>query len=227
MAYYCLADLPAFIGEDQPDSVDALYVLTPRDLETLEVTMTAAGRVVTKIPICRLGGWSITVGPLPDLQLVFGEVEAEPYWQLALRQSRGYLSLGATREAQIWINMAAENLIEFRIDQVAASDPATGERLRSGKLAFAEAEQTVRNARPELADVFQWPDRPLPPSRYAQLKELSRSGHTSATYTEVRSAYSKVTSGRNPLVHGRVSALPDAQVIADAIRALEWLIAEL
>lgn len=221
---YLLADaLLAGLRRIAPEGVDPLWVVTPRDITRLSIEVTCAGTTVTSVPLVHLGPMQVQAGTSEPLALAELPLQPEPHWELCRRQAIGYLALGATREARLWLAMSAERLLDDRVAIAIAAKPELAERLTATRLLYAEAEQTVATQFPDLAGRVVWPDKEVQPSRWALLKGLYRHASMRGTHQEAAAAYAAATKGRNPLVHGSDDQLPPADEIAAGLAALDWL----
>jgi hypothetical protein len=117
-----------------------------------------------------LGGWTITSlgGTTPPEETVhLGEVRAPSYWQQCLTYARSNMTLGETRQALLWANMAVEALLDQRLEQLAseAGNEDILAQLQGGRLVFRQAEEILSEQYPEMAGKVNWPDRQMQLSR--------------------------------------------------------------
>lgn len=222
LLFFVLDDLIAHLQDSGLQYVDTLWTLSPRDIGQVSVNVKAAGQLVANAQMM-LGSWRLTTGPLQPQTLDVGNLASSEYWKSCLRHAQGYLTLGNTREALLWLNMAVEALLDERIQILTDDNPELRDRLSAGRLLFDEAESTLASQFPELKGKVQWPDRQQAPSRYSQIKTLCRGVPIAVDFKEATARYSLIAAKRNDVIHGRDVGLVPVGQIEDGIAALQWL----
>ena len=223
LLYFLLVDLIAYLQDGGSPHVDKLWVLTPRDISQLSIRITAGDASLIGIPSLSLGGWQVTMGPLEARTVDITDLAPSSYWISCRRHAQGYLTLGATRESLLWLNMAVESLIDERILSLTEALPKLRDEVTSSRLLFAEAETSLAEQFPEMAERVVWPDRVQAPSRFAQIKALCQSVPLPIKVREATSKYSSISKNRNDVIHGRDTGTVSAQAIAEGLEALQWL----
>jgi hypothetical protein len=223
LLYLLLSDLVPCLQDSGLPSVDPLWVLTPRDIGQLSIHITAGDVTVVHVPLLSLGGWQVTWGPLEPQTLHIKDLQPNRYWTICRRHAQGYLTLGATKEALLWLNMAVEALIDERIESLTEGQPELHNKLTGSKLLFAEAENTVAEQFPSMAGQIKWPDREQAPSRYAQLKTLCHEVPLPVKAKIVQTKYALISKERNDLIHGRNTGFVSSESITVGLEALDWL----
>lgn len=223
LLYLLLGDLISWLQDGESPVVDRLWVLTPRDISRLAIHIIATDTSIIHIPYLSLGGWQVNLGPAQPQTIDIEDLQPSRYWMLCQRHAQGYLTLGATREALLWLNMAVEALIDERIHELTQDRPDLHEQINGSKLLFAEAERTVAEQFPDMAECVVWPKREQAPSRFAQIKALCQGVPLPVGWKEATARYSTVSDGRNDVIHGRNTGFVEAQRITTGLEALLWL----
>jgi hypothetical protein len=223
LLHFLLGDLISHLQETGSPTVDPLWVLTPRDISKLSIQIMAANVTAVNILALSLGQWQVSLGPAEPKNVDVQDLQPSRYWMMCRRHARGYLTLGATREALLWLNMAVEALIDERIEALTETKPDLRDQVTGSKLLFAEAEQTLAEQFPDMARRVSWPNRQQAPSRYAQIKTLCQGIPLPINHRDASAKYSEISKNRNDLIHGRDTGLVPAESITAGLAALDWL----
>jgi len=223
LAFELCTDLIARLQETSPDWVDSLWVLTPRDISTLSLRTRTGASTLVHIPRLSLGGWRISGATAEVTRQDVLDLSSEEHWKRCRRQAKAYLALGATREALIMLNMGVESLLEIRMTDLSRQHPELAKQLTSSKLTFQRAEEIVTAQFPEMSGKVAWPEGDSPPTRWAQLKALYRHLPLRGTHGEAKSAYARISKGRNALIHGTDDRLAMVADVEEGLRSLDWL----
>jgi hypothetical protein len=223
LLFLLLADLVAGLQDSRSEYVDPLWTVVPRDISRMSVRIIADDVEIQSVPHIGMGMMQVTTGPLEERRVDFRDLKQGPYWAACSRQAQGLLTLGGTREALLWLNMAVEALLDERITALTEDDAELREKLTGSKLLFAEAEAVVAEQFPELAGKVVWPERQQTPSRFAQIKGLCDGLPLGATSRTALSKYSRIARKRNDVIHGRDIGSISAADIEAGLVALSWL----
>ncbi|MBO3744906.1 hypothetical protein J5X84_02420 [Streptosporangiaceae bacterium NEAU-GS5] len=221
--FYLLTDLIAELQTEESDFVDELWTLTPRDIVALEIQAPAGPYSLITISQLMLSTWRVVQVPADVQQRDVPDLQPPSYWMACRRHARGYLSLGATREALLWLNMATEALIDERIAAFTDAVPALGQNMTGARLLFQDAEDALVAQFPDMAGRVRWPEREVQPSRFAQLKALYHHLDLGGTYSKAKTYYSRISRSRNAVIHGRNTGLVPVEDVEKGLQALQWL----
>lgn len=203
------------------------WVPAPRDLSHLEFCISTAtggtfGQVIKGSPASLIELFC----PLEELlEIDIGELKPLK-WSVECRsRAKMYLELGDTNEALFWLNVGVEALIADRFVEIEASTGIVGlaGELGSPKAFWAEAEETLSKQFPELADKVKWPTADVHVSIFGKLKALYKKVHMLTLVDDLIKRYRAISSKRNDLFHGRLSARVSIETITAAFNAFDWM----
>jgi hypothetical protein len=139
-----------------------------------------------------------------------------------------YVQAGETNVALFWLNVAAEALLQDRIEEASRSFGIDlGAVLSSPAAYWDEARTLVEAHAPGISGTIPWPQDATHVSVYRKLKYLHRHYPMAAEGDDVIAHYSRVSRHRNALFHGFLQARLPVEDVERARDSLSWLIANL
>ncbi|MEJ1089338.1 hypothetical protein WDU99_13535 [Microbacterium sp. Mu-80] len=167
------------------------------------------------------GGARATVLDGPEFESALGDVERPRPWQAARVYAHGALRSARYFDSVVWANVAIEAYIDMVLNTLSTTPGLDTSGLAKATSVFADAEEIVARAHPELAGKINWPVAEKAPSRFRQIGAAAQVAKMTVPKKELQRLYASVSRSRNDAVHGRSIDSVKAVEARTALTALD------